>query len=68
MTLEELGKKIGKSKQYLSELERGNIRLTYDMAVKIASIFNGTPDIFLPKKSKKLSPGQQNNSDPKSAA
>ena len=51
MTQEELGLKIGKTKQWLSELERGNIRLTYEMAIQIAQIFGGTPDLFLPNKS-----------------
>jgi len=56
MTLEELGALLDKSKQYMSELERGNIRLTYEMAVKIAHVFGTTPDaIFLPKESKNLS-------------
>ena len=42
----------GKSKQYMSELARGNIRLTYDMAVKIAEALNTTPDdLFLPEQS-----------------
>lgn len=48
MTLRELGVRLGKSKQYMSELERGNIRLTYDMALKIAQVFDATPDdLFL---------------------
>lgn len=47
MTLEELGDRLGKSKQYMSELERGNIRLTYEMAVAIARVFGTTPDDFL---------------------
>lgn len=52
MTLTELGEKIGKSKQYMSELARGNIRLTYEMAVEIALVFQTTPDeIFLKQKS-----------------
>jgi putative transcriptional regulator len=56
MTLAELGEKLGKSKQYMSELERGNIRLTYDMAVDIARVFNTTPDkIFLKIKSNNIS-------------
>ena len=29
LTQTELGKRIGKSKQWVSELERGNIKLTY---------------------------------------
>lgn len=55
MTLEELGERLQRSKQYMSELERGNIRLTYEMAVAIAQIFATTPDAFLlPSGSKKL--------------
>ena len=50
--LKELGEKVGKSRQYMSELGRGNIRLTYEMAVKIAQVFRTTPDnIFLSKES-----------------
>lgn len=48
LTLKELGTRLGKSKQYMSELERGNIRLTYDMALRIAQVFDTTPDgLFL---------------------
>jgi putative transcriptional regulator len=48
ITLTKLGQKIGKSKQYMSELARGNIRLTYNMAVEIAEALNTTPDdLFL---------------------
>lgn len=48
VTLKWLGENIGKSKQYMSELAKGNIRLTYTMAVEIASAFDTTPDnIFL---------------------
>lgn len=55
MTLTELGENLGKSKQYMSELARGNIRLTYDMAVAIAKVFNTTPDnIFLEEKSNNI--------------
>lgn len=55
MTLTELGNKIGKSKQYMSELARGNIRLRYDMAVEIAKVFKTTPDeIFLQTKSNNI--------------
>lgn len=55
MTLEDLGERLGKSKQYMSELERGNIRLTYEMAVAIAQVFKTTPDDFLlPRKSKNM--------------
>lgn len=44
LTLAELGRRIGKSKQYMSELARGNIRLKYEMALKIAEVFGTTPD------------------------
>ena len=53
MTLEEVGHAIGRSKQWMSELERGNIDLKYDTAVELARVYGGTPDIFLPLKSKK---------------
>ncbi len=58
LTLAELGKHLGKSKQYMSELERGNIRLSYDMAVRIARIFGTTPDaLFLPSESNDIGSG-----------
>lgn len=48
ITLEELGKAVGKSKQYMSALELGNVRLTYEMAVKIAEVLQTKPEnIFL---------------------
>jgi putative transcriptional regulator len=47
MTLTELGKRVGKSKQYIYGLEKGKIRLSYDMAVSLAAVFGKTPDIFL---------------------
>lgn len=48
ITLVELGKRVGKSKQYMSELGRGNIPLKYDMAIKIANALSATPDeLFL---------------------
>lgn len=59
MTLQELGRHLGKSKQYMSELGRGNIRLTYNMALKIARVFGTTPDaLFLPEESNNM--GQNN--------
>ena len=48
ITLTELGRRVGKSKQYMSELSRGNIRMTYEMAMKIAQALGTTPDkLFL---------------------
>ena len=36
ITQSEFGKIVGKSKQWLSELERGNIRIAFEMVVKIS--------------------------------
>lgn len=48
ITLAELGRRVGKSKQYMTELGKGRIRLTYEMAAKIALELNTTPDeLFL---------------------
>ena len=46
LTQSELGLKIGRTKQWVSELERGNIRLTYEYAVKISSACGTTTDFF----------------------
>lgn len=43
-----MAEELNISKQYYSQIERGERRLTYEMAVKIANIFKKTPDqIFL---------------------
>ncbi len=55
MTQTEIGKMIGKSKQWVSEFERGNIRLNLDVAVELASVLGLTADVFLPRKSKNIS-------------
>lgn len=46
LTQSELGSKIGRTKQWVSELERGNIRLTYEYAVQISSACGITTDFF----------------------
>lgn len=46
LTQTELGKRIGKSKQWVSELERGNIKLSFEMAVSISNACNKTTDFF----------------------
>ncbi len=46
LTQSELGSLIGKSKQWVSELERGNIRLSFEMAVSISNVCNKTTDFF----------------------
>lgn len=52
MTQTDIAVKIGKSKQWVSEFERGNIRLNMDVAVKLARVLGVGADIFLPRKSK----------------
>ncbi len=46
LTQTELGKMIGKSKQWVSELERGNIKLSFEMAVNISNAYNKTTEFF----------------------
>lgn len=49
LTQAELGKKIGKSKQWVSELERGNIKLSFEMAVNISNACDKTTEFFCHK-------------------
>lgn len=46
LTQTELGEKVGKSKQWVSELERGHIKLSFEMAVTLSKLFGKTPDFF----------------------
>lgn len=46
LTQTELGKRIGKSKQWVSELERGNIKLSFEMAISISNACNKTIEFF----------------------
>lgn len=46
LTQTELGKRIGKSKQWVSELERGNIKLSFEMAASISNACNKTTEFF----------------------
>ncbi len=46
LTQTELGKRIGKTKQWVSELERGNIKLSFEMAVSISNACNKTTEFF----------------------
>lgn len=46
LTQTELGKRIGKSKQWVSELERGNIKLSFEMAMSISNACNKTTEFF----------------------
>ena len=54
LTQTDLGRVMGKSKQWVSEFERGNIRLKMDVAVQLAAALEVMPDIFLPKRSNKI--------------
>ena len=46
MTLEQLGSMVSRSKQYLNQVEKGKIRLSYELAVKIAKAMGTTPDVI----------------------
>lgn len=48
LTFEDVAETIGVSKPYYWQIENGKRGLSYEMAVKIASVFNMKPDdIFL---------------------
>lgn len=47
LTQTELGNMIGRTKQWVSELERGNIKLSFEMAVNISNACNKTTEFFL---------------------
>ncbi len=46
LTQTELGNMIGRTKQWVSELERGNIKLSFEMAVNISNACNKTTEFF----------------------
>jgi putative transcriptional regulator len=49
MTLQQVADEVRVSKPYYYMIESGKRGLSYDLAVKIASVFNKNPDdIFLP--------------------
>lgn len=43
-TTKDMANKLGISKPFYSQLENQNRRLSYDMAIKIAQIFDRKPD------------------------
>lgn len=48
ISLDELASQLGISKSYLSLIEKGSRKLSYDLAVKIANYLEMTPDeLFL---------------------
>lgn len=54
ISLVDLGRRINKSKQYMTELNKGRIRLSYELAVQIAGALETTPDtLFLHSESSK---------------
>lgn len=58
----QIAEKVGISKQLYSKIERGERRLSYDMAVKIAGVLGTTPDeIFLKTKSTNSGQHESNN-------
>lgn len=44
MTYESVAKEVGICKAYYWQIENGNRRLYYDLALKIAQVFNLKPD------------------------
>lgn len=49
-TYQEVADAIGVSKPYYWQIENGKRRLSYELAVRIAAVFNKKPDdIFLPE-------------------
>jgi putative transcriptional regulator len=49
MTLQQVADAIGVSKPYYHMIENGKRGLSYELALKISSVFNKNPDdIFLP--------------------
>ncbi len=44
MTSREIAEKVGISKPFYCQIENGKRRLSYDLAVKIASVFKVKPD------------------------
>lgn len=48
LTYQQVADEVGISKEYYWMIENGKRRLTYELAVKIAKVFNSSPDyIFL---------------------
>lgn len=44
---ETMARKLGISKTYYWQIEQGKRRITYDLAMKMATVFNTTPDTLL---------------------
>lgn len=44
---EMMARKLGISKTYYWQIEQGKRRITYELAVKMAEVFNTTPDTLL---------------------
>ncbi len=49
LTQEQLAEKIGSSQGYVAKLERGERRITLDLAVKFAEALGGDPTEYLPE-------------------
>lgn len=59
MTLQQVADQIGVSKPYYWQIENGERGLSYELAIKISSVFNSKPDdIFL---TDELTKGEQTN-------
>ena len=55
----ELGARVGRTKQWVSEVERDHVNLSYEMTRALAAVFGETPDgLFLSSESKEDGPPQ----------
>jgi len=58
-THQDVADEVGVSKPYYWQIENGKRGLSYELAVKIAAVFNKKPDeIFLPEELTKTEQGQ----------
>ena len=53
-TLEDIGKKVGKTKQYISRYENGEIKMPYDLQIMYLSFRNSDADKIIIEHFKKL--------------
>ena len=54
VTQRELGAKIGRTKQTISNIEVGAVGMSLNMAIKVAAALNVNPGIFLPGETIKI--------------
>ncbi|WP_122629346.1 helix-turn-helix domain-containing protein [Lucifera butyrica] len=50
MTQTEAALPCGRDKRWLSDVELGKIKISFELAVQLARVYGTTPDTFLPQK------------------